>query len=269
MRLRAMAAKSCRWRETNLMDNREARSILSAHRAGEPALDDARLQEALRQMEGDPELARWWGEEQELDRIIAAKLANVPVPAGLKERIARPLPVEARSNIIQPGWSRGLLLAAASIVALAVLFSSWRGPFQPASSLADYRDEMVSFVKVAPSLELESSDMARLKTFLAKANAPAQFTVPNNLQKYDPAGCRVLRFRGHDVTLVCFKIGGDRLAHLFVTDPKFIRTGGRATAPNFADEDGWMTATWTEDGQTYLLAVKGDRAAAEKFLGTS
>ncbi|MBA3386995.1 MAG: hypothetical protein H0T95_10335 [Chthoniobacterales bacterium] len=135
--------------------------------------------------------------------------------------------------------------------------------------MADYRDEMVSFVKVAPSLEMESSDMGRLKQFLAKAEAPAQFTVPRKLQNYDPIGCRVLRFRGQDVSLVCFKLGDDKLAHLFVTNPKTVRTGGRVADPVFAEEDGWMTATWTEDGQAYLLAVKGDRAAAEKFLGTS
>ncbi len=250
------------------MDDWEARSILGVHREGEAAIDDARLQEALRKAEGDPELARWWSEEKELDRIIASKLAGVHVPAGLATRLASA--VEMRPSAVRPAWSRTVLLAAASIVALAVLFSSWRGPFQPAASLADYRDEMVSFIKVAPSVELESSELARLKNFLAKAEAPADFTVPKRLQQYEPLGCRVLRFRGADVSLVCFKLGGDKLAHLFVTKAGTVRTEGRVTAPVYAAEaDGWMTATWTEGDQAYLLAVKGDRAAIEKFLGTS
>ncbi|MDQ3315060.1 MAG: hypothetical protein M3505_10625 [Verrucomicrobiota bacterium] len=249
------------------MDEQEARSILSVYRAGEPALDDARVEEALRKVEADPDVAEWWDEEQELDRIIASKLATTRVPAGLKARVTPT--VEARSPIVRSSWSRGVMLAAACIVALAAFFSSWRGPFRPAASMADYRDEMVSFVKVAPTLEMESSDMGHIKQFLAKAEAPAQFTVPKKLQNYDPIGCRVLRFRGQDVSLVCFKLGDDKLAHLFVTNPKTVRTDGRASAPVFAEEDGWMTATWTEDGQAYLLAVKGDRAAAEKFLETS
>ncbi|MDQ6622423.1 MAG: hypothetical protein M3Y86_02910 [Verrucomicrobiota bacterium] len=240
---------------------------MSTYRAGEAPLDEARVQEALRKAEADPALARWWSEEQELDRIVAAKLATTPVPAGLKARLTPTL--ETKAPMARSTWSRGLLLAAASIVALAAFFGSWRGPFQPAASLADYRGEMVSFIKVAPSLELESADMTRLKQFLAKANAPAGFTVPKNLQRYQPLGCRVLRFRGRDVSLVCFKLGGDKLAHLFVTDPKMVRTSGRASTPEFAEEDGWMTATWSEDGQAYLLAVKGDRAAVEKFLETS
>ncbi|HEV8184949.1 MAG TPA: hypothetical protein VGP40_03265 [Chthoniobacterales bacterium] len=249
------------------MDEQEARSILSLCRAGDAGIDDARLEEAMRKAEADPELARWWNEEQELDRIIASKLAFTHVPAGLKERVSSK--VEIRPSTIRPIWSRGILLAAASIVALAVLFSSWRGPFQPAASMADYRDEMVSFIKVAPNLELESSELTRLKDFLANAEAPASFTVPRRLQQYEPLGCRVLRFRGEDVSLVCFKLGGDKLAHLFVTTAKTVRTGGRASAPVYEAEEGWMTATWTEGDQAYLLTVKGDRAALEKFLSTS
>ncbi len=249
------------------MDDREARSILSMHRAGEASQDDARLGEALRKADADPELARWWNEEKELDRIIASKLASTQVPAGLKARITSA--AEARPSVVRPTWNRAILLAAASIVALAVLFSSWRGPFAPALSVADYRDEMVGFIKVAPNLELESSDLDRLQKFLAKAEAPANFTVPKRLQQYEPVGCRVLRFRGQDVSLVCFKLGGDRLAHLFVTKATAIRGDGSASAPVFAAEEDWMTATWTEGDQTYLLTVKGDRENLEKFLGTS
>ena len=250
------------------MDEQEARSILSLCRASDAGIDDARLEEAMRKTEADPELARWWNEEQELDRIIASKLAVTHVPAGLRERVSSK--VEIRPHTIRPIWSRGILLAAASIVALAVLFSSWRGPFQPAASMADYRDEMVSFIKVAPNLELESSELTRLKDFLANAGAPASFTVPKRLQQYEPLGCRVLRFRGHDVSLVCFKLGGDKLAHLFVTNAQTVQTAGRVSDPVYeAEKEGWMTATWTEGDQAYLLTVKGDRAALEKFLSTS
>lgn len=249
------------------MDNREARSILSLHRLGEPALDETRLQEALRKVEADPELARWWKTEQELDRVIAAKLTATQVPADLKARLLSPAPM--RTEVVRSSWSRTILAVAASIIALGVLFSSWRGPFQPAAALADYRNEMVSFIKIPPTLELESVDLARLNSFLTSANAPAQFQVPKHLQAYEPVGCRVLRFRGHDISLVCFKIGGDQLAHLFVADAKSVPAKGSVSAPVFAAEKDWMTATWTEGGHAYLLAVKGDRAAAEKFLGNS
>ncbi len=249
------------------MDNREAHSILSLHRPEEPALDEGRLQEALRKVEADPELAQWWKTEQELDRLIAAKLGSTAVPADLRARILSGEPRQIMA--VRSSWRRTLLAAAATIVVLGVLFSSWRGPFQPAVSLAEYRDEMVSFIKVPPRLELESSDLARLNNFLEAAHAPAPFALPKNLQAYEPLGCRVLRFREHDVSLVCFKVRGNRLAHLFVIDAKTVPNAGRASAPLFAAEKDWMTATWAENGHAYLLAVQGDRAAVEKFLGDS
>lgn len=251
------------------MDNREARSILYLHRMGESALDEAKLREALRKAEADPSLAQWWQTEQELDQVIASKLAATRVPSDLKARIHAGTPPGRPPQAVRSSWSRTVLALAASIVVLGVLFSSWRGPFQPAASLANYRDEMVSFIKVPPNLELESTDLTRLQEFLAQADAPAGFAVPKNLERYEPVGCRVLRFRGHDVSLVCFKIGHNQLAHLFVADAKLIPNAGRSSAPIFAAERDWMTATWTEGGRAYLLTVKGDRAATEKFLGTS
>ncbi|MGI9087089.1 MAG: hypothetical protein ACR2HH_05010 [Chthoniobacterales bacterium] len=240
---------------------------MSLHRPGETALDEARLQEALRKTETDPELARWWSAEQALDEAIASKLATTSMPAGLKARLLSGAPM--RTQVVRSSWSRRILAVAASIIVLGVLFSSWRGPFQPAVSLADYRGEMVSFIKVPPNLELESSDLTRLQDFLAKADAPARFALPKALQGYEPVGCRVLRFRGHDVSLICFKIEGGQLAHLFVADAKSVPPAGRAAAPVFAAEEDWMTATWAEGGHAYLLTVKGDRAAMGKFLGTS
>lgn len=245
------------------MDKREARSFLSAYRAGE-SVDDSRFAEAERHAAADPELARWWTEEQELDRAIGAKLATVAVPADLKARLTSrvvPLAVPQRS------WRRAALLAAAAIVALAVLFGSWRGPFQPATSLADYREEMVSFIKVTPSLELETSDLTRITKFLQKSGAPTQIEIPASLRKLDPFGCRTLRFRGHDVALICFKRGGGRLAHLLVIDRAVVR--GLGSQPQYAMEGEWATAAWTKGERDYLLAVQGDQSAAEKFISDS
>lgn len=245
------------------MDNLEARSLLSAHRAGE-SVDDARFAEAEQHAAADPDLARWWSAERELDRAIGAKLASIPVPVNLRQRLTSrvvPLPVPSRS------WRRAALLAAAAIIALAALFGLWRGPFQPATSLADYRDEMVSFIKVTPSLELETSELTRITDFLEKSGAPAQLKIPESLRKLDPVGCRTLRFRGHDVALICFKRGGGRVAHLLVVDRAAVR--GVRPQPEYATQGEWATAAWSEAGRDYLLAVQGDQDTAKKFISDS
>jgi len=247
------------------MNDAEARAILSVYRTGESAFDDARFEEAKRYAETHPEVAKWWAEQKELDSLIALKLGSTPVPSDLKTRLTA---WEQRS-FRRTTWTRAALLLAASIVAAAVMFSSWRGPFQPAVSLADYREEMVSIVKVTPALELESTDLARVQDFLAKANAPARLNIPAKLKNLGPIGCRVLRFRGHDVSLICFKRAEDKLVHLFIIDAAAVAHASAPTNPQFAPDGEWMTATWTEGKHTYLMTTKGDRALLEKYVSTS
>ncbi len=247
------------------MDKAEIRAILSAYRVNEPETEDARFQQAKAEATADPELAQWWTEQQELDRVIAAKLQSGDVPRGLKTQLT----AWEKRTVQRNSWNRGILLAAASIVALAVMFSSWRGPFQPAVSLAEYRDEMVSFVRLDPPLDLESSQMTRLTAFLKEQGGPSQISLPRQLQELDLAGCRRLRFRGHDVALVCFQRGNGELVHLFVVDRKALAKRTGSGDPQFAAEEDWMTATWVEGEHAYLLTLKGSRETLEKYIGTS
>jgi len=247
------------------MDKSEIRAILSAYRAGEPETEEARFQEAKAQAEADPELGRWWAEQQELDRVISAKLQSVEVPRDLKTQLT----AWEKRTVQRSNWNRGLMLAAASIVALAVLFGSWRGPFQPAVSLADYRDEMVSFVKLDPPLDLNSSQLSQLTDFLKESGAPAQIDIPPRVQQLNPAGCRTLRFRRQDVALLCFKTEDGQLVHLFVVNRKAMAKLSRSEKPQFAAQGDWMTATWVKNDQAYLLTTKGSRDSLAKYFGTS
>ena len=248
------------------MENQSVRETLGVYREGDGECTTARFDEARQRAEADPGLAQWWAQEKELDRIIALKLQEAPVPAGLKARLLRPPePVTAARS----GWARGIALIAAAIVLLAVFFSSPHGLFQPAASLADYRDEMVSFVKVDPSLELKTSEVPLVNEFFQKTGVPSPLSLPAKLQQMKPVGCRTLRFHGNDVGLVCFKSAEGKLLHLFVINraglSKMPGDGKRA----YSAEGEWVTVAWTDGHQAYLLTVQGDQAALDQYLPTS
>jgi anti-sigma factor RsiW len=243
------------------MDKSEIRAILSAYHPGDD-IDDPRFQQAKAAAEADPELAQWWAEQQELDRVISSKLMSTEVPRHLKTQLT----AWEKRTVRRNSWNRGIILAAAVIVALAVIFSSWRGLFQPAASLADFRDEMVSFVKVTPSLELETSDLTRATNFLGKSGAPSQFEVPRRLRNLELVGCRTLRYRGYDVALLCFKREGGRIAHLLVVDRAAVGRLPNKKNAELAKQGEWMTAGWEEGGRAYLLAAEGEEQAARQFL---
>jgi len=243
------------------MDKQEARAFLSLHRAGDNA-DDPRFAEAEAIAALDPELARWWAEEQELDDAIASKLAAVPVPADLKAGLlnVQTTPIQATRQ----SWQLPAFLATAAIIMVAALFGLRRGTFRPINSLAEYRDEMISFVKVDPPLELETNDFTRINEFLRTASAPSDPKMPRALQKLAPVGCRVLRFRAHDVTLICFKREDGRIAHLLVIDRSVLPQ--LRSLPQFATRGEWATAAWANGDRAYLLVLQGDQHTAEKFM---
>ena len=245
------------------MDRREARSILSLHRADEP-VNDERLAQAKELAAKDPDLARWWAEDREIDDAIATQLAAVSVPADLKARLmsrAKPLVTP------QSRWRSPAVLAVAAIVVLAVFFGLWKGPLKPAASLADYRAEMVRFFSVWQPLDLQTNNLTDINSFLAKSGAPSGFDIPQPLRDLEPIGCTKLRFRGDDVAVICFKRGNGKIAHLFVINRKAVQ--GVGPSPNFANQGNWATAAWVKGDCDYLLTVQGDQREAAKLIGNS
>ncbi len=247
------------------MNRDEIREILASSRFDGQDESDPRVASALKSLETDRELTEWFAEEQAFDRKFALAMSHTPVPAGLKTRIM----ASTTSRPAAPSpWSRRVGLIAAAIVALLVLFSSWQGPFQPGVSLADYRGEMVSFIRLAPAMDLESHNLDRIQAWLHDSMAPANVDVPPGLAALNPMGCRVFSFRRHQVSLICFSRGARKLAHLFVVDEEAVPGGRRDGNTEYAKEGEWMTATWREHGRIYLLAAQGDRELLEHYFAS-
>jgi hypothetical protein len=244
------------------MDEEQARLILQAYQPGAEG-DDPEVAEALREVARNPQLAQWFAEEQAFDRAMAAHLGAVPAPFGLKTRIlANAAPPPGAS---QWSWAVKLAAVAALLFLAAQVVSLFRASNAASNRLPDYASEMVSFIQLPPSLEMKSDDLGAIKGWLAQKEA-APMNVPPRLAALQPVGCRVLSFRGQKVTLVCFKRGEDRLAHLFVVDRAAMPKMKPGDQPVYQDALGWTTATWAEGDRVYMIAVEGDRAAVERYL---
>ncbi len=246
------------------MDKREIRAILGLDRPADPACDDGRFREARKNAEVDAELSQLVCEDQEVDRIIAAKVQETPVSADLKSRLSKGRP----SIHICPNWTRRALLAAACLVGLAVLFGSWRRPFALAVTFGEYADEMVSFVRLDPSLAFKSTEDASIERFLSEADAPSHLDL-SNLQELSPVGCRVLKFRGRDVSLVCFRHPNGKLMHLFVVDAHAVPDLARDGRPRLSENDGWSTAAWVSGDLAYMLAGQGGKEMLQPYVRDS
>ena len=245
------------------MEKDRVQSILSVYRPGDQDEADLFFAEAKAELARNPELARWFEEEQAFDRAISEKLADLVAPFGLKTRIlASARPVATR----QWSWTARLSLAAAALILLAQIIGLWHTQSQKTRTLAHYQQEMVSFIKLDPPLEVESHDLAKMQTWLGQENAPSQMNLPPRLAALQPVGCRVLWFRDHKVTLLCFQRGGDNLAHLFVIDRAALPKLKPGAKPAFAGEGEWMTASWATEDHAYMLVTRGDHDTLLRYL---
>src|SRR5262249_9162165 len=147
------------------MTEQEVRLILQSYRPGTDDRNDPQFAEALRAAERNPQLAHWLETEQTFDRAVAAKLADLPEPFGLKTRI-RALQPRPRAT---SSWSLAAILA--TIAALLFLCAQVVSLFRSTSStdtasVSDYSREMVGFVQLPPSLAMMSDDLDAIKSWL-------------------------------------------------------------------------------------------------------
>ena len=249
------------------MTTEEAQVILAACGPGEPDPADPEVAAALAQLQRDPQLARWFEEERAFDRAVANHLAAVSAPLGLKTRIlANAEPAGKRSKI---GWAAVIVTGVAALFFVAQIVFLNRSAPKATATLADFREEMVSFVRRGFTLELQTDKLEPIQHWLAQqTDSPAANDVPAGLARYKTVGCRILSFHGHKVSLICFwrDKANQEVAHLFIIDRAALPEMKTEGHPRIEKVDGWMTASWIENGRVYTLALQGDKETIRKLL---
>jgi hypothetical protein len=236
------------------MNNEEAKLILQAYRPGGQDANDPRFREALDQAQRDPELARWFANEQALDSRISAKVKTaIKPPAHLKSQLL------AQRKIVRPvvwwkmpAWQ---LAAAACLALLVTIGVLW---FKPAgqAQFAAYRTSMAEFAgNKLDRLDLMSHDVAEVRRWLAQRESHGDLVLPAGLNGRPSLGCRLLDWKGHKVSLVCFELGNKQVAHLLVVDSAAFQDAP-TESPVFNQVGNVATASWSRDGKTYVVASK-------------
>ena len=251
------------------MNNQEAKQILALFRPGTRDEADPAFQAARELAKSDPELSRWFEQHCQAHLALRAKFAAIPIPPGLQERILSERRI--RRPFFQKYWGPLLALAAVAVLLLSIEPGFW--PRHGATDrFSAYRKRMTETALRAYSMEFTAQDIALVRGFLQDKNAPADFSLPAGLKTAGVAGCVVFTWEGGPVSMICFKSGrplprGDQSnLWLFVANRKTLANPPAAGPPVFARVNKATTASWTEDGKTYLLAAVGDEAFLRKYL---
>jgi hypothetical protein len=237
----------------------EAKRILLAARPGTDDMRDPAVMAAADFAASDPELARWWEEQQKFHADARATLRGAAPPEHLRERLL------AERKVVRVHFWRqpGAMAVAAAIVLLAIAAVILTRPARQ-DDLQTFRSRMVRNVLRQYALTLVTNDMAALRQQFAANNAPADYVLPDNLARVPLLGGGVLSWRDRRVAMVCFNAGKQGPLYLFVVDASAVQ--GSPEGLNFSDVSSLHTVSWTQDGRTYVLAGELSESALRELL---
>lgn len=240
----------------------QARDILRISRPGSPDEADLELREALRLVQEEEALRRWWMEHQRHEVAVRTALNTIPVPAGLAARIrAR----EARNVVAFPGVGRWLW-AAAAVILLAISVSVVWWQATPHEGFTAYRNRMARAAVREYRMSLTTNDAGAIQRYLAREQAPADYKLASAVQALPSLGCGVIRWQNRPVSMLCFDRGNQELLWLFVTEAGVVPGAPSTDLPVFAPVGRLSTASWSDGRHLYVLALVGERRQLERYL---
>jgi hypothetical protein len=247
------------------MDRKEAQLILTALRPDGPEVNESPFAEALALAGSDPELKAWWQAQQEFDRKVAARLAEVPLPDGLRENIL----AAPKIVFFPPQWRHRSLLAAAAVVAfLCVSGTFWHVANSGPVDRSDFADQALAELDTSgPLLAMTSADHEKVREWLQSQNAPMG-VIPAGFESLPTVGCQKYMIHGHAVSLICFSLANGGVAHLFVVEKSALNDPPDSSGMQFDNVKGWNIASWSDGRMTYMLATQSSINDLKQLLSS-
>lgn len=247
------------------MTKAEAKAVLELCRPSDRHSDDSEIQQALAVLRDDAELRAWYEQHLRTEEAIRDKFQAIPVPAQLKQRLLE------QNKIIRPqfGWGiRQWLQMAACLAVLigAVAAFIYHDIETREPRFAEFESRMVRSALREYKMEILTRDMGELRHWMQSHQAPADFEVPKPLAKLKLTGGGVLHWQNHPVSMACFDRGDKRMLFLFVMDQSALQDPP-ANTPQLEKVKKLATASWSDNGKTYLLAGPADKGPLLQYLG--
>jgi hypothetical protein len=120
-------------------------------------------------------------------------------------------------------------------------------------------------------MDLETSDLTKIRQTLAQKKGPADFVLPNGLAKTTSTGCAVIEWQGKPVSMVCFNSGKNQDPKepdlfLFVVKREYAPHAPSKPSPEFSQRSRFVTASWSRGDRIYVLAAVGDEAFLKNYF---
>ena len=264
-----MNRRGCLKKAEFTMTTQEAKLILQTYRSGGQDDADPIFSEALELARTDAELGEWFARQRAFDEAMVCAMHSQNPPAGLREAIlanktTAHLPSSSQSA--RPLFTLKLLVAVTALIVLFVGISLVRqhdiSTASPAMTVASFTRQALDIKEQGRiSLGTKNTEPVQLRTWLAERGAPHEFVIPRGLVGIPSLGCQSYTINGTKVSLICFSLGNNQVAHLFVVEKAALSDSPASTHPELREDHGLAFATWSSGGKCYVLT--GDNVTME------
>lgn len=265
--------------------NKSKREILTAIDACRPGSDDLYQEEMsslAESLQDDPRTRQWYDRSQRLDAAVAEAFRDVPVPAGLADRLlasVSPTGIDEES-VVSPAqqrpaatrrrwrrWALSLTAGCASLVLLAVGLAFFFSSEPTLTSQAVVNQAIQWTYTVGRSDDPWNADLAQV---------PKKYVFDRDSLRRTPSRWQRIQLKTSlDRRAVVYDLTTARsqpTAVLFVVDIGDRETTGLQGGPTFppsSETDGWCVGTWRKGRRLYVLAVQGDKQRYREMVKIS
>lgn len=243
------------------MNHHEAKFILRAYRPDGADAGDPVFAPALDAAGRDPALKAWLDHEQATDHAIRDKLRESQPPPGLREAI---LAGSRASRRPRPWWQNPAWMAVAACIAIVFGLAVRLRPAGPTAQ------EFAAFALNELTAAEGDHDGGRpelraIQTRIASLPTPLPGNPSLNGDELRRAGCRVLKFAGHDVLELCFKRNG-RWYHLYAIRAGEVSRGVADPHALTLTKGGISATAWKDAHYAYALVTGAGPEALRKLM---
>ena len=121
-------------------------------------------------------------------------------------------------------------------------------------------------------MDLATNNPAEIRNYFAKNGAPADYVLPQAIEKMEPIGCAIEHWNGTPVSMICLRTGKPLSSGrqndlwLFVIDRAVVKDFPTKDFPQFSEAGGLATAFWTTGDKFYFLGTEAEAETVRKWL---
>lgn len=245
------------------MDNNKAKLRLAVYRRSGEDVQDPFFAEALQQAEKDPALREWLADDQKFDTQFAAALGAISAPMEGRALIEGTMMRRPARRV--RWWPLALAASLAVLLSLTLVLGRSRSLSLPQTATVAGLAEHLTEHHL--SLGLMSTDLAKVRTWIAQKQGPLPGRLPPGLAQLGVLGCQTWQTSRGTVSLICFVRENKDMVHLYVFEnPGDSSALPDMSAPRIERAGGWSFALWRDARHTYALGATGPDAQATEAL---